>query len=150
MVHPWRKLKDGAGRTVQPVVWLPGPHVHALVWGRVDERKRPAGAYVRALRSMQETVVGTLAYLLDHAGVVIRKHALRWWGVASYNKCPGVPKYSKDKVTPLCPLCGGSMRELGVTEDVYFYWVDLARGLDHYIDGRQAHEVLPAVSEEVL
>ncbi len=138
MVHPWRRTvedySDLQGRLIYSR-WFPGPHVHFLAWGLLDLKRQPGNAFVRVIDDKQErSETATLAYLLDHCGVVERKHALRWLGVASYNKCPGVPKYPKEVSCPLCPVCGGRMRELGVSEDVYMGWMDLARGLDHYRD----------------
>ncbi len=120
LVHPWRHWKPGDYGDVRSVdLWAPGPHYHFLVWGWLDLEVQPEGAFVRVLRSEQETVVGTLGYLLDHCGVVERKHALRWYGVASYNGCSGVPPLPREVTVPLCPLCGGDMTELDLVDWTY-------------------------------
>lgn len=90
--------------------WHPGAHVHALVWGRVDADLRPGGVVVRTLRYAQATVGGTLAYLLDHCSVVRKGHAVHYFGVATYNKSPGLEKL--EPVEFRCQLCGGPLEPL--------------------------------------
>ncbi len=147
LVHPWRHQPDSiGGETVRSVMWVPGPHCHFLVWGWLDLSKQPGGAFVRVIHAEQKTIVGTLGYLLDHAGVVVRKHALRYYGVACYNKCPGVPPAPREIVVPLCPMCHGKMRKLDVLDATawpaqgvpWMGWKERVGGVEHdleYSDG---------------
>jgi hypothetical protein len=102
VVHPWRHSVGAVG-----TVWTRGLHVHALVRGKVNARARPKDAFVRVLRHRQESLVGTISYLLDHAGYVPRGHAVRWFGSLSYNKL-GRTEVSLPE-GPLCGTCGSLM-----------------------------------------
>ncbi len=138
VVHPWRRQEVAENSTILGWRWVPGPHVHFLVWGFLDLKKRPGNAFVLVKDDKKKvrSDTATLAYVLDHCGMVARKHAIRWLGVASYNKCPGVPKPPREGLKPVCPVCGCDMKELGVEDGTFEGWLGLSRGLDHYEDGR--------------
>lgn len=94
----------------QDFEWFPGPHFHVMAYGRVDNLQPRAGWVVKTLRPGQTTIVGTLAYLLNHCSTSARGHALTWFGCLSYRtfKCP----CARVKGTP-CPACGTPMEYLG-------------------------------------
>ena len=111
--HPWRHSDAKEGPYT--AFWRMGVHSHWLIWGWLDVEDRPEYMFVRVIRSQQETIVGTLAYLLDHCGVSPRGHALRYYGIASYNGCTDVPPYPVPELDPpSCPECGSSMVRLGM------------------------------------
>ena len=104
--HAWRF----EGRSPLTAYWNWGPHVHAMYWGRLDLSKRPNGVIVKVIEdSGTRDVQSTLSYVLNHCSVVERKHALRWYGVATYRGTPGVPKPPDEASSPSCPLCGVEM-----------------------------------------
>ena len=104
--HAWRH----AGSTPLTTYWAWGPHVHALYWGKLDHAGRPDDVVVKVIPDNGgRDVPSTLSYLLNHCAVVVRKHALRWYGVATYAGTPGVPKPPKQEIVPSCPLCGREM-----------------------------------------
>lgn len=126
--HPWRH-SPGEGAPAA-TVWRLGVHSHWLVWGFLDTEKRPEYMFVRVLRGHQDTIVGTLAYLFDHAGVAKGSPVCRYYGIASYAKCKGVPAAPVPDPVPLCPECGGPMTRLeGVANG----------GFDPYVDATAWH-----------
>ena len=114
VVHPWRH--DGP---LSLGCWYEGPHAHAVVYGNVDEEKRPAGVVVKTVLEGQEKglpeplcamVVG---YLTNHAGYVGQGHVLRWFGSLAYNKALRVGRPPEPPVvSEKCPVCGGALESL--------------------------------------
>ena len=129
VVHGWRHAPSGVG-----IEWRPGLHVHALVFGRIDERARPAGVFVMTKRPKQESLIGTLAYLLDHAACMEGGHAITWVGSCSYNKAGADPKRTPDG--PRCPVCNALMELLlpGVSRDGIDSFRELNPG-ERWLDG---------------
>ena len=104
--HAWRFT----GRSPLTSYWSWGPHVHALYWGKLDHEKRPSDVVVKVLEdSGTRDAASTLSYVLNHCAVIDKKHALRWYGVATYRGTPGVPKPPVEGLAPSCPLCGREM-----------------------------------------
>ncbi len=132
--HPWRHAPSSQGPAT--AFWRLGVHSHWLIWGFLETSKRPEYMFVRVLRAYQESLVATLAYLLDHCGVWKRGHALRYYGIASYNGCVGVPPLPAQSIVPDCPECGGPMERLEGVIDLTDYglpefppwWRDKLRG----------------------
>ena len=113
--HAWRH----EGRSPLTSFWGWGPHVHAMYWGKLDHSGRPDDVVVKVIDERppegdrSAALVGRLSYMLNHCAVIEKKHALRWYGVATYRGTPGVPKPPSESLAPSCPLCGREMeREL--------------------------------------
>ena len=93
--HPWRKRCGECGGPMDcnskkcpehpraGTTWEEGPHFHVVGYGAVDAEDREEGWVVRTL-SRRKSVVGTLSYLLTHAGISYRSHALTWFGWWGY------------------------------------------------------------------
>ncbi|MFZ1990786.1 MAG: hypothetical protein WAW96_13575 [Alphaproteobacteria bacterium] len=106
VLHPWRhRAVDGCTK------WYAGLHVHAIVYGRVDADKRPAGTFVRTTRPAQKSVRGTFAYLLDHGGYYYKGHAVSWFGTLSYNAGLGVKPLEDEPMR--CDRCGAVLEQFG-------------------------------------
>lgn len=105
VVHGWRHRPEDAC-----TVWVDGPHVHALVFGRVDADKRPRSVVVRTVRREQANVGGTIAYLLNHAATSPRQHAVAWVGSLSYRKLKAGRR--ERRTAPSCPVCGAEMEPI--------------------------------------
>ncbi len=121
--HPWRHKPRG--EAVQGAFWRLSPHTHWIVWGWLEDGQR-GDAFVKIPHPKgQDDLVATVAYLLDHCGVQRRRHAVRYYGIASYGLCPGVPRPPKERLAPLCPVCGGEMTPLeGIRDYTSYSYVD--------------------------
>lgn len=104
IAHPERHATE-----VGEVTWREGWHVHAVVFGHVDNERRPMGAFVRTLDE-RITVAGTFAYLLNHSWVQPGKHSVRWFGTLSYNTAGRIPR--APRAERACPLCGGPLEPI--------------------------------------
>ena len=111
MYHPER---HGARRCSEEVTWNLGPHVHFVGWGPLKREPlaaaRKAGWFVMDIRDVEhgEDMYKLVGYLGSHAGYEPRKHSVRWFGWASYNKCRGVPalpRATAEDLRPACPVC---------------------------------------------
>ncbi len=93
--HPWRKKCGECEGTLDcetkkcpdhpraPTSWEDGPHFHVVGYGAVNAEDREDGWVVRTL-PRRKTVAGTIFYLLTHAGISYRSHALTWFGWWGY------------------------------------------------------------------
>lgn len=135
IVHPFRrKGKD----------WYLSPHFHYLAFGWVsatDEIFQKNGWLVKNI-GIRENPVGTVMYLLSHAGVKKRRHTITWFGDLSYSKL----KIEKIDFHIKCPECDGNFQrlicfrkgwvvkpppismEISDHYDGWKYWLDHVRG----------------------
>jgi len=138
--HPWRKRCIRCGAVFETrgcprghregLEWVEAPHFHAILYGRVDADKRPAGAFVKTIvpKTKRRSWTATLKYVLDHCGVAEGAHALTWWGAWSYNRMPqarierfGTFRLRQD-TERICPHCGTQMVPL-----VTYEWAEEVR-----------------------
>jgi len=101
IVHPFRQ-KDKK--------WHLSPHFHYLAFGWVantSEIFQKNGWLVKNI-GIRENPIGTIMYLLSHAGVKNRRHSITWFGDLSYSKL----KVEKADFHVKCPECGGNFQRL--------------------------------------
>jgi len=101
IVHPFRKK----GKE-----WYLSPHFHYLAFGWVsatDEIFQKNGWLVKNI-GIRENPIGTIMYLLSHAGVKKRRHTITWFGDLSYSKL----KIEKLDFHIKCPDCEGVFQRL--------------------------------------
>jgi len=88
----------------QDASWTWSPHFHVLGYGWIEGTKQVTadnGWIVKNL-GVRKSVVGTVNYLLSHAGIREHFHTVTWFGRLGY----GVLKVSKeDDPTDTCPYC---------------------------------------------
>jgi hypothetical protein len=101
IVHPFRKKgKD----------WYLSPHFHYLAFGWVsatDDIFQKNGWLVKNI-GIRENPIGTVMYLLSHAGVKKRRHTITWFGELSYSKL----KIEKVDFHIKCPDCDANFQRL--------------------------------------
>ena len=101
IVHPFRKKgKD----------WYLSPHFHYLAFGWVsatDDIFQKNGWLVKNI-GIRENPIGTVMYLLSHAGVKKRRHTITWFGELSYSKL----KIEKVDFHIKCPNCDANFQRL--------------------------------------
>ena len=135
IVHPFRKK----GKE-----WYLSPHFHYLAFGWVsstNEIFQKSGWLVKNI-GIRENPIGTIMYLLSHAGVKKRRHSITWFGNLSYSKL----KVEKLDFHIKCPECNGNFQrlicfvdgmvakppptkmELSDEPDGWKYWLDHIRG----------------------
>jgi len=101
IVHPFRQ-KDGK--------WYVSPHFHYLAYGWVEsvtEHLQAKGWIVKNI-GIRENPIGTIMYLLSHAGVKRGRHTITWFGDLSYSKL----KIEKSESANKCPECNGKFQRL--------------------------------------
>ena len=101
IVHPFRQ-RDGQ--------WYLSPHFHYLALGwvsKTDEIFQKNGWLVKNI-GIRENPVGTVSYLLSHAGIKKRRHTVTWFGDLSYSKL----KIEKLEFKVKCPDCDGDFQRL--------------------------------------
>jgi hypothetical protein len=100
-VHPFRKKgKD----------WYLSPHFHYLAFGWVSATNdifQKNGWLVKNI-GIRENPIGTIMYLLSHAGVKKRRHTITWFGELSYSKL----KIEKVDFHIKCPNCDANFQRL--------------------------------------
>ena len=135
IVHPFRQKKGQ---------WYLSPHFHYLALGwvsKTDEIFQKNGWLVKNI-GIRENPVGTVSYLLSHAGIKKRKCTIVWFGELSYSKL----KIEKLEFKVKCPDCDGDFQRLLCFKDGYVvkpppiafefsddhqgwkYWLDHVRG----------------------
>jgi len=101
IVHPFRKKgKD----------WYLSPHFHYLAFGWVSATNdifQKNGWLVKNI-GIRENPIGTIMYLLSHAGVKKRRHTITWFGELSYSKL----KIEKVDFHIKCPNCDANFQRL--------------------------------------
>jgi hypothetical protein len=101
IVHPFRK---------KGTQWYLSPHFHYLAFGWVsqtDEIFQKNGWLVKNI-GIRENPIGTIMYLLSHAGVKKRRHSITWFGDLSYCKL----KIEKEDFAIKCPDCDGKFQRV--------------------------------------
>ena len=101
IVHPFRE-RNGQ--------WYLSPHFHYLALGwvtKTDELFQKNGWLVKNI-GIRENPVGTVSYLLSHAGIKKRRHTVTWFGDLSYSKL----KIEKLEFKVKCPDCDGDFQRL--------------------------------------
>ena len=87
------------------------PHFHSLCYGwvsNVGAVYRSEGWVTKNL-GLRKSVIGTISYLLSHAGVKKTYQAVSWFGALSYNKFHCEKEPDEDN---LCPYCFSVLRKL--------------------------------------
>ena len=104
ILHPFRFSRDGK---LTPFV---NPHYHCIAFGWIDgdqvrEVFRQYGVVVKKIRTLENNKIFPVAkYVLTHAGVRPKTHAVVYTGALSYSKLR-LPKEEKEPVKcPYCPL----------------------------------------------
>jgi hypothetical protein len=101
IVHPYRKK----GKE-----WYISPHFHYLALGwvtKADELFHKNGWLVKNI-GIRENPIGTIMYLLSHAGIKKGRHTITWFGDLSYSKL----KIEKLEFKMKCPQCDGDFQRL--------------------------------------
>jgi len=101
IVHPYRQ-KGGQ--------WYLSPHFHYLALGwvtKADEIFQKNGWVVKNI-GIRENPIGTVMYLLSHAGIKKGRHTITWFGDLSYRKL----KIEKLDFKIKCPECDGDFQRL--------------------------------------
>lgn len=101
IVHPFRK---------QNKKWYLSPHFHYLAFGWVSstaEIFQKNGWLVKNI-GIRENPIGTVMYLLSHAGIKKGRHTVTWFGDLSYSKL----KIEKPDFHIKCPECNGDFQRL--------------------------------------
>ena len=101
IVHPFRQ-RNGQ--------WYLSPHFHYLALGwvtKTDELFQKNGWLVKNI-GIRENPVGTVSYLLSHAGIKKRRHTVTWFGDLSYSKL----KIEKLEFKTKCPECEKDFQRL--------------------------------------
>jgi len=91
-------------------LWYVSPHFHYLAWGWVSQTEelfRKNGWIVKNI-GIRENPIGTIMYLLSHAGVKKGRHTITWFGDLSYSKL----KVEKLDFHIKCPECGSNYQRL--------------------------------------
>ena len=135
IVHPFRQ-KDKK--------WYLSPHFHYLAFGWVSHTSeifQKNGWLVKNI-GIRENPIGTIMYLLSHAGVKKRRHTITWFGDLSYSKL----KVEKSDFHVKCPECSAVFQrlicfvdgkvskppptklEFSDKPDGWKYWLDHVRG----------------------
>jgi len=135
IVHPFRHKNKQ---------WYLSPHFHYLAFGWVastDEIFQKSGWLVKNI-GIRENPIGTIMYLLSHAGVKKRRHSITWFGDLSYCKL----KVEKSDFHIKCPECNAVFQRLicfrdgwvvkpppikfeySDSPDGWKYWLDHIRG----------------------
>ena len=135
IVHPFR-VKDKQ--------WYLSPHFHYLAYGWVrhtSEIFQKNGWLVKNI-GIRENPIGTIMYLLSHAGVKKGRHTITWFGNLSYSKL----KIEKSDFHIKCPECSGNFQRIICFKDGFItkppptkleisdypegwkYWLDHIRG----------------------
>ena len=74
---------------------------------KTDELFQKNGWLVKNI-GIRENPVGTISYLLSHAGIKKRRHTVTWFGDLSYSKL----KIEKLEFKTKCPECDGDFQRL--------------------------------------
>lgn len=155
--HPWRKRCEECGGPLgctgrvchsgAGTVWIGGPHFHVVGYGAVNAEDREDGWVVKT-KERRKSVVGTLFYLLTHAGISYRSHALTWFGWWGYRALgekellrtingASIPPKGESKCTSFqawidaqrevaspwrCSKCGGTMEPVPADSIHRFGW----------------------------
>ena len=102
--HPFRYNRDTK-------IWYYSPHFHCLGFGWIEnvvETYNKEGWIVKN-KGTRESTFSTFYYILSHAGIKKRNHALVWSGSLSYGKL----KLVKDeKDVKKCPYCNEKLNEV--------------------------------------
>jgi hypothetical protein len=131
IVHPFRQ-RDGK--------WYLSPHFHYLALGwvsKTDEIFQKNGWLVKNI-GIRDNPVGTIAYLLSHAGIKKRRHTVTWFGDLSYSKL----KIEKLEFKVKCPDCDGDFQRLVCFKDglsvkpppIAFEFSDDHQGWKYWLD----------------
>ena len=102
--HPFRYNRDTK-------IWYYSPHFHCLGFGWIEnvvETYNKEGWIVKN-KGTRESTFSTFYYILSHAGIKKRNHALVWCGTISYVKLK-MPKIEKE--AKKCPFCNEELHEL--------------------------------------
>lgn len=122
------------------------PHFHVLGWGFLQpagEFHRETAGWVYKNKGKRDSVGGTVAYLLSHAGIGFHApqshfNTPTWFGCASYNRVSKSTTLT-EKITPTCEICGEKLHLYGVhpfTPDDAISWTD-AEDLGIYVEHRK-------------
>jgi hypothetical protein len=90
------------------------PHFHVVGHGWIENTEdvyKLTGWIVHNL-GIRKSVVGTISYILSHAGVREKTHTSSWFGSMSYNKFHSKPEPEFDE---LCPYCKSELKKLRLT-----------------------------------
>lgn len=107
-------LAAGFSWKTAPASWIYSPHFHVIGVGFTSERKidhmhQETGWVVKNLGERQ-SIKSTAHYQLSHAYIPEgRAHAIRWFGVMSYNKLKVAPLPPQEHK---CPGCGADFQKL--------------------------------------
>lgn len=118
MIHPWDFDKEN-GVGMRPKV---RPHFHGVGFGGVDGHvvkslSKKYGIIVKKIPNPIRTdkdVFVVMKYILSHAGVKERTHAVVYTGAIAYSKL-SVPK--EDVEPELCPHCGLELSPVRIPDD---------------------------------
>ena len=90
------------------------PHFHVVGHGWVEgtEDVHQLTGWIVHNLGLRKSVVGTISYILSHAGTKGKTHTSTWFGSMSYNKFHSEPEPDYD---PLCPYCGNPLVKLRLT-----------------------------------
>jgi len=115
MIHPWTFDKEN---NMRPKL---RPHFHGMGFGGIDgavgrELSRKYGIVVKKMTTCRTEgdVFGVMKYILSHAGVREKTHAVVYTGAISYSKLH-VEKEPKEQ--ELCPHCGLDLRPVRIPAD---------------------------------
>jgi hypothetical protein len=135
IVHPFRQKNRQ---------WYVSPHFHYLAYGWIESvtKHLEANGWVVKNIGIRENPIGTIMYLLSHAGIKKGRHTIAWFGDLSYSKL----KIEKSESSHKCPECNRVFQrlirfidgkvakpppirlELMDYPDGWKYWLDHLRG----------------------
>jgi len=131
IVHPFRQKNKQ---------WYLSPHFHYLAFGWVaatHEIFQKSGWLVKNI-GIRENPIGTIMYLLSHAGVKKHRHSITWFGDLSYCKL----KVEKPDFHIKCPECSAVFQRLICFRDgwvvkpppIKFEYSDKPDGWKYWLD----------------